>query len=183
MTFSGGVTGSLIDTANTAVWIETATKRGAVFIGQMVDTIPGHNYDGTVDSQSICHNFYGVNTVPLSGGSDPVNSCAHGEVDSAWQATGPGAATRNNQVWIFDPHDLIAVAQGSVPAYTPISTAEFPISDIQNCTIPQAVARNNQFNGAFYEPTMKKLFIAEQNGDVEGCCAFVPRIHVFAVNA
>jgi hypothetical protein len=172
--FSGAMPGlsALLDWMDTAAWIDTETLRGIVQFGQLVDAIQGHVYeDGGVRS----HSWYGGGT------------CPHGQIDHNHPSTGPGAGTLASMCWIWDPNDLIAVAQGTRTPHdiTPTTTCRIN-------ALPQAAPIGPGLNGsggryrwgqAHYDPITKKLFVSEFNRDQYGCCTFVPRIHVFKVGA
>jgi hypothetical protein len=142
-----------------------------------VDTIGGHDYQ---HGMTIAHNWYGTNTKPANPG-DPGNSCPHGQIATSSLATGPGAGSLAGQAWIYNPDDLIAVALGNANTYDPNPASTFRISSIPNCTISEESAMCYKFNGCYFDAATNKLFLAESQADHEGCCAFMPRVHVFQV--
>jgi hypothetical protein len=175
------------DIATASVFVDTGTKHGVIFFGELVGTIPGHIYEN--GSPQECHAGYGVGTVDKNGkrAGEPgylgQAACAHGQLDASWQATGPGAGSIGGYCWIYDPSDLIAVANGSAAPWSPVFTDEFLISSIPDCTIPSQTFAYRTYAGAWYDPLTKRIYLSAKEADMEGCCAPVPRIHVFQVNA
>jgi hypothetical protein len=174
------------DIATASVFVDTGTKHGLLFFGQLVGTVAGHTYEN--GSPQECHSWYGVNAVDKNGkrqgdpGYNGANSCPHGQNDPTWQATGPGAGTIAGYCWIYDPSDLIPVANRSADPWSPVFTEEFLISSITDCTIPTLTPRIRCYGGAWYDPLTKRIYVSDSEVDKEGCCAYVPRIHVFQVN-
>jgi len=175
------------DIATSGVFVDTGTKHGVLFFGQLVGTIPGHVYEN--GSPQECHTWYGVGAVDKNGKrpGDPGYfggaACAHGQLDPTWRATGPGAGTIAGYCWIYDPSDLIAVANRSAAPWSPVFTEEFMISSIPDCTIPSQTMNIRTYGGAWYDALTKRIYVSATEADMEGCCAPVPRIHVFQVNA
>lgn len=120
-TWSGpvGATYTEEDSASGAVWVDTPTKHGLVFFGQLITTPTGYTPPG--GSQWV-HAWYGNPTHASATGSTAAGyedgKCCHGQGDSWWGATGPGAHYRVPHSWIYDPADLIAPAQGSADPWS-----------------------------------------------------------------
>lgn len=115
-TWSGpvGVTYTEEDSAAGGVWVDTPTKHGLVFFGQLITTPSAYTPPG--GSQWV-HAWYGdpthASTTGSTGAGYVDGSCCHGQDDTWWGATGPGAHYRVPHSWIYNPMDLIAPAQGS----------------------------------------------------------------------
>jgi hypothetical protein len=90
--FSGSkpAAASCVDWLDSFCWVETPTKRGIVFCGQVNSSAP----DGP-----RAHHWYGA------------NPCCHGQHDASWEATGPGGGRVCTIGQIFDPQDLLPVAR------------------------------------------------------------------------
>jgi len=170
--FSGANPGGgyLLDWMDTCAWIDTGTKRGIVQFGQLVDTIPGHNYE---DGGGVCHNWYGPGT------------CSHGQVDVSHSATGPGAGTLASKVWIWDPNDLIPVSDGLASPHSPLPRTTCLVTELSGAGSIGAGINGTggkyRWGQAQYDAVSGKLFVSEANHDGYGCCTFVPRIHVFQI--
>ena len=125
----GGIDSSTAenDQVRWGVWIDTPTKHGVLYGGQLVRTPLGYTAPG--DPDGLVHMWYGDPSHASSTGSDGsgyVNlECCTGQADPYWLATGPGAHFRMPMGWIYDPDDLIAVAAGTVDpwALTPTTDA------------------------------------------------------------
>lgn len=170
--FSGSKPGNsyLLDWMDTCAWIDTGSKRGIVQFGQLADTIPGYQY---TDGGGICHNWYGG------------TACVHGQVDVSHPATGPGAGTLASKVWIWDPNDLIAVAQGQATAYSALPTSTCLVNELAGASgLAAGMAGSGnkyRWGQSHYDPVTGKLFVSETKADKYGCCSPVPRIHVFQI--
>jgi hypothetical protein len=183
--FGGAVGRTTRDNSTCAVMVDTGTKRGVVFFGQLVDTIAGHVYEN--GSPQIAHSWYGTNTIDKNGkragdeGYLGPNCCPHGQVDIVHLATGQGGGTIVGYCWIFDPADLANVANRSIRPWEPDPVAAFRISSIQDCDIPDQIKVHRQYGGAWFDEVSKRIYLSAASYDTEGCCSPVPRIHVFQV--
>ena len=165
--------GTTIDWVDTGVWIDGPNKQGVLFIGQLAETISiangyseNRNY-GPIDP-SNCHARYGVAT------------CCHGHFSATNQATGPCADTLINYGWIYDPADLVAILNGSKAAYGASPASTFHLANL-GAGISVERSTIYQMSGMWFEPTTKRLYIADQKRYVDGY-DYLPVIHVLSVN-
>ncbi len=167
-----------LDWPDTAVWIDTGTKRGFLSIGQL----------GENSAYQESHNYY--------GGYDPVtHGDCYGLGPGLWAgATGPQSTSLQSWWWIFDPNDFVNIAKGITPAYSPRTTSEGHWSDFSSGlgdvekmlrggseSTKNLVASIYQYGGTYFDPQSKLLFVTEDqayNHDY----SVLPVIHVFQLN-
>jgi hypothetical protein len=137
-----------IDMMSGAAWVDLPDKRGVVFFGQLATKLAGFNYG----SDDLPHIWYGMDT------------CCHGQSGKpVWEATGPGTPTSVPYIWIYDPMDLAAVAQGHVKPDGVTPKAIFPVSAISSA-FPSRVGLY-YWGGAHFDPASRLLFVASTYDD------------------
>jgi hypothetical protein len=155
-----------LDMLSACAWIDTPTKSGLIYFGQICDTILGYDYG--LDP-GVCHTWY-----------EDVATCPHGQHSATWSSTGPGAATMVPYLCIFDPKDLAKVAQGSLGG-----AAIRPTSFVKCATImpidPQCWGALN-FGGAAFDSASSLLYVSQTIEDLTNPNVPQPIIHVFHVN-
>jgi hypothetical protein len=100
-----------VDSLSGAVWINTATKKGVVFFGQLTTTPAGYTPPGT-DPDGMVHAWYGNDTTSPG-------TCCHLQPDTFWAGThGPGSHYKVPHAWCYDPDDLIGPATGAADPWS-----------------------------------------------------------------
>src|SRR5262249_26617763 len=96
-----------IDSLSAATGIYGSTKSGVVYIGSICRTLPGYTYAGNGRN----HVTYGPTQQPGS------HLCVHGQNHFQYsQSTGDSTQTMMSALYIYNPADLLAVAQRSKSA-------------------------------------------------------------------
>ena len=98
-----------MDCVNSSVWIEGPNKHGVVYMGQLAKTVASQS--ASYGTYGRNHSWYGPGQGINAGVS---KMCAHGITDVRYGnvATGPETATMQSAMWIYDPTDMVASAQG-----------------------------------------------------------------------
>lgn len=167
-----------LDTFSAAQWIEGTTKHGLVFIGQICRTIVGQSYAGNNKN----HLWYGPTQDYPTG-----QLCPHGQTSQAPGGTGDATQTQLSALYIYDPTQMLAVANGSE---TPINACSSPTTDCADLSaVPSAGGSVSQlvsgiyvYGGAWYDSVNKLLFVSQTDGENNSMMHHSPIVHVFSVN-
>jgi len=164
-----------VDNVGASVWINGASKQGVVFIGQLARTVA--SLSGSYPPDGRCHQWYGPAQVFGS-----FKMCAHGQNDTRYgnEATGPGTVSMQSLMWIYNPADLLLVAQSLKSAVLlPPVTDAYRLFDVPGgSAFPEITPCQNNHGGAWFEPTSKLLFVSSRNREGD----HRPVVDVFAVN-
>ncbi len=167
-----------VDALSAAAFVSGATKHGLVLIGQMARTMAAHMAEYGVLGR--CHVWYGP---AQQYGVEKL--CAHGQNDTRYgcTATGPGVTTMQSSLFIYNPDDLVKVAQGGCsPVLLPPTTDAADLSQVAHSgtPFPQLVSYGSQtFGGAWWEPASQTLFVSECHAEWQG--EWRPVVHAFRV--
>jgi hypothetical protein len=146
------------DTMGSVAWIDLPDKHGLLYFGQLVTTPVGYTAPG--DPDGLVHMWYGD---PFrSDGSKP-QTCCHGQDDPFWGATGPGAHYRVPMGWIYNPNDLVVVAQGKADLWSRV-----PVHTFQWQTYVPALAGrfpNGMWGGSVFDAPTRRLYTVIYNKD------------------
>lgn len=165
-----------VDKFTGATWIDGASKQGLVYIGQLARTLAGYTYAGNGRN----HVTYGPNQGP------GLALCPHGQNGLNYNTgTGESTTTMMSALYIYDPADLLAVANGTksniglVPA-----TDGYDMSLISHsgAAFPQLAGGLYAYGGCWFEPASKLFFVTQTNADVTNPYEPQPIVHVFSVN-
>ena len=161
-----------IDIISAAAWVDTPTKSGVCFFGQLSTTIPGFPY---ADGDTVTHCWYGPNV------------CPHGQVASGiWEGTGDTTATSVPCLWIYDPTNLQRVAQGKADPSAIDPAGPTQLHTFRGSQIPGNAGYQQLyiFGGAYFDPSTNLLFVSEIMAD-RLSNGYEPRpvIHVFGIRA
>jgi len=162
---------SQLDTANGAVWIDTSTKHGIVFMSMMVDV---------VDDAAFVAAKYGGDTHPHVFYSTYKN-CCHGQDKGVNSGTGPHTPSLVPQFWIYDPATAIAGATGAI---TPYQAANTPSTSHKHLYDYHANFKKDSgyyAAGLFFDPVSRLLFMPDTFQDSGSQHEAIPVIHVFQV--
>jgi hypothetical protein len=157
----------MLDWMDTCAWIDTPTKHGVLFLGQLVDTIEGYPYP---NGETKTHLWYGQ------------NPCCHGQDGRpVYMATGPGAGTIVNYAWIYDPVDLGRVASGELQPWQVVPPSVFKAHTMGNFTRERR-HRLYAFGGMWYDEMSNLLFVVECDREKPpASMEWQPVIHVFGI--
>jgi hypothetical protein len=163
-----------IDWVDSAVWIHGPNKQGALFLGQLAETISTANgfsenrTYGPIDPYN-CHARYGTAT------------CCHGHFSPTDAAVGPCADTLISYGWIYNEADLVRILNGSLTAYGATPASTFRLHSIAPSGIAEERSANYQTAGVWFDEATNRLYICEAHRIFEN---YAPRpvVHVFAVN-
>lgn len=148
-----------------SVWIDTATKRGLLFFGQLVTTPTGYTPPGS-DPDGLVHTGYGDPTHATTNGTTGAGyedgKCCHGQDDPYWGATGPFAHYKVPHAWCYDPEDLVDSATGAADLWsrTPAWVHQF-VDGSGNIVFPEVPSnqmRSGFFGGPVFDPDTHRLY-------------------------
>ena len=158
------------DTCKWAVWIDTPTKHGILFGGQLTRT--PDDYVSDKDPNGLLHMWYGNSEhAAISGPGFDDFACCHNQADPWWGTTGPASGFRQPMGWIYNPDDLVGTAAGTTNpwALTPTTDAfqwkdlapgslldlAPPTSNTDKSTTPPDAFGT----GAFFDSVTNRLYI------------------------
>ena len=84
--------------------------------------------------------------------------CCHDQDDPYWNATGPGTHYRRQKGWIYDPADLIKVAEGTVDPWGVTPMHEFGFEDIW--PVAATRVRPGGVGGATFDPETRRIYLS-----------------------
>lgn len=159
------------DTTASAVWVDTGSKHGLLFFGQLATTPIGYVPPGT-DPDGYIHCGYGDPehaTKTGSSGSGYVNgSCCHGQPDAFWTATGPYCHYRVPHSWIYDPADFVSTIGGAaLNSLTPTETIQWTNPSDGSLSWP-SIAQFNRAGwvaGSCWDPITSRVYVMIRNQD------------------
>lgn len=170
----GGVFNTL-DQFTAATWIDGPSKQGVVYIGQLCKTMSGQTYAGNGRN----HVTYG----PTQGPG--IHLCPHGQNGIRYcGSTGDSTQTMLSAFYIYNPADLLRVANGTKTAVsvTPVTDCyDMSLISHNGAAFPQIASGLYAYGGCWFEPVSKLLFVTQCGAEAwanEG----QPIVHVFSVN-
>jgi hypothetical protein len=154
-----------VDSLSGAVWINTATKKGVVFFGQLTTTPAGYTPPGT-DPDGMVHAWYGNDTTSPG-------TCCHLQPDTTWSGThGPGSHYKVPHAWCYDPDDLVGPATGAADPWslTPAWIHQF-VDGSGNIDFPGMPVDNQVRSGFFaahvFHAATNRIYFQLFNVDTE----------------
>jgi hypothetical protein len=165
--------GITLDWIDCMCWIDGPQKQGVLAFGQLAETISIANGFSTNKTYSPvdpgnCHVGYGS------------NPCCHGQKDPTFEANGPYAGSLVHYGWIYDPADLVRILNGDLEPHGARPQATFHMNEIAS-GIPEERLRKYAFGGAWFDSSMKRLYLSECGRYIDGY-DLLPVVHVFDVN-
>jgi hypothetical protein len=172
---NGGV-GSWSDADETrgALWLELTNKHGVIFTTNLVGAVSQNPGDCT----NAAHEWYSN-----AGVNPPNGACTHGCAPPV-QITGPVTTAAFPAFSIYDPDQLLAVRNGTIPDYSvdPRSVIDLEQTyHIKTANI-YTVGSRKTVHGMYFDPVRKYLFVLAPAGDDGlGPQYLESLIHVFAI--
>ncbi len=154
-----------IDQISAAVWIDTPTKHGVLFFGQLATTIPGYAYGGG-DTQT--HMWYGPTVCPHGQNAAP-----------AAESVGDAAGTVVPYLWIYAPEALAQAAQGAIDPWAVAPASVVPMQTLAPGWVKADVGY--MFGGAYFDAETRLLFVSQLKVDWTNVYEPSPVVHVLTL--
>jgi len=155
-----------------ANWIENTTKRGIVFICNLVDRVNdaafrAEHYNGS-DLPHFWYSFEGID-------------CCHGHT-SRFPGTGPHTSSAVPQMWIYDPEIALQAAAGTITATQAVNSPSTKHKHLYEMHPNFPFHWDGYYiGGGCYDPVERLFFVAHAGYDTESQFEDLPVIHVFQV--
>ena len=156
--------GYRVDYFSGCTWVQTANKAGLVYVGGMVEAIPGRQYQG----DTLPHLWYGPEGM----------ACCHGQT-SGFPGTGQKAASAVPKLGIYDPADVARAATGAISPWGYAPTTLTNLATLAPGAIDPLITLNYQFSSAAFDADERLLLVCELGREVLGEPR--PVVHVFQV--
>jgi hypothetical protein len=173
---NGGVSSwTEMDTVSGGIWLELTNKRAVMFNGMLV----GSTNQNTGDCTNAAHEWYSS-----AGANPPIGACSHG-CAPPYNITGPVTTAAFPALIIYDPDQLVAVKNGTVPDYSVEPAAVIDLEQAYHIRTPNIgnVGEAKSVRGFYFDPVRKLLFmLSPMSDDSVSPYQVNSLIHVFQIN-
>jgi hypothetical protein len=170
---NGGVgSWSNADTTEGGIWLELTNKHAVIFVG----TLAGSPVQNPSDCVNASHTWYSN-----AGVHPPIGACSHG-CPPPVQVTGVVTTAAFPAFMIYDPDQMLAVRNGSIPDYSPDARNVIDLQETYHIKTADmnVVGAAKSVRGAYFDPVRKYLYtLAARSDDSRGIRETL--IHVFAI--
>ena len=155
-----------LDSITGVCWINTATKRGVVFLAQLVTTPAGYTAEGS-DPDGLVHTWYGDPVHASNNGTEAAGyengKCCHGQADDFWGATGNGAGYKVPHILIYDPEDLVPAIEGDIDLWDVVPASVTQVTNASGeIDLPDLPSSTQMPSGFFcapvFDPATNRLY-------------------------